>query len=633
MPLNNPLSPKILHPYVFNTPSDALNFEKEMNEVNPPGNNPSTVEGLTYEASSAEFLSEEELIDNRNELDVLNKLNNLTNDPKYNFSSTLLPGIYGYIVDADTGENITLSLTPYEIAPRLSDSKMFAVHQSSQGLQTAMTVGNRLQAARVFTNFMQETLPSKGEDNDGITDSRFSSKDNRVGELSRFLSANGDESDKSTFLHIVPDVDATGGKIPINYFRYDKDGIKIEKNGKAFVPVNFNFTSSKYTLTIKEFIIENVSEASRELYSLNKSFDGYTLRFFGQQPQIITFSGLLTNFDDDVIGLDSELTNQILRTEGVADAGQLQDANVRGSQRDAFLAYYKNFLAGTKCRDYSMKLYFYYNHRIIEGYLIEMSMSTSSTNDNAVGFGGNIIVKREYTTFETGFGLASSIKSSLRNLNRGSFGFDITAGNGSEATTIFDDERSYRLNYREFALSESQRLIRQAASNNRDNVSLNSGLTTVRPTDVSTDWLKDTRKFDKTVGSQDMIYLKEWCLSFINGMAGLTVNKPIGLTTSDLKDAAALVVLNYLLDNVDIKFGDLVKWAITKSSNNTFYLFAPNSDLLQNIVDIFNYIYNQYLNIDGSTIVNLRENADRNNIAADVFWSCYDKYFREKSIS
>jgi hypothetical protein len=177
-----------------------------------------------------------------------------------------------------------------------------------------MSVGNRLSAARVVTNFMQEILSPE-------QDKRFGSKEDRIGQLSRFLDNSGEEQDRSAFLHIVPDVEATGGKIPILYNKYDKDGNQIgEKPAVAYVPVNFNFVSKKYTLTIKEFILTNVNESSQEVYSLDKTFDGVNLRFFGQQPKIFTFSGMLTNFDDDIIGIDSE-TERILQWDGSSNTG------------------------------------------------------------------------------------------------------------------------------------------------------------------------------------------------------------------------------------------------------------------------------------------------------------------------
>ena len=148
-------------------------------------------------------------------------------------------------MDAETGDRITLSLSPYEIAPRLSDPDLYPKGNFSKGLTTAKAVGNRLSTAVVYTNFMQEVLPAPGSDPTLSTDARFGSKEDRIGMLSRFLTQDGEESSKSTFMHIVPDVEATGGKVEIQYKRFDKEGNPIEKLGSAYVPVNFNFVSSK----------------------------------------------------------------------------------------------------------------------------------------------------------------------------------------------------------------------------------------------------------------------------------------------------------------------------------------------------------------------------------------------------
>ena len=518
------------------------------------------------EDDSTITLSAEELIQRTTELQ---SLNNLATNSKYVEANTLLPGIYGFVEDATTGEKITLSLTPYEIAPRLSDNRLFTPNGNfSPGLSTAMTVGNRLQSSRVFTNFMQEVLPPAGEDGNTNTDIRFISKDDRIGQLSRFISTDGQEADKSTFLHIVPDVDATGGKVEIAYAKYDKDGTRLEKNGIAYLPVNFNFISSKYSLTINEFIIENVQEASREIYSLNKSFDGYTLRLFGQHPQIMSFSGVLTNFNDDTIGIDSNLLKQI-GFNGDELSGNGYIAPSKGSQRDVFIAYYENFLAGTKCRDYSMKVFFYYNHRVMEGYLIEMTMSSDSQNDNVVRFGGNMIIKRKYSTFETGSGLANTLPATLRDRNFSGFGLDLD-------NTVFDSEKSYRNNYREYALSQSKNLIQNAAGLVKSNVPniINSENIFIPNTTIKDDWINDPAQFNKTSSSQDMTYLTAFIDSIINAMVTLTGASPVGLETSIKVKQSITTTLDYILSNCAISYDNFFTWLFT-NKNKSFYLFQP----------------------------------------------------------
>lgn len=573
---------------------------------------------LNYEDNTLIGLSEEELSQRKEELIALN---NLADNPKYVEANTLLPGIYGFVEDADTGEKITLSLTPYEIAPRLSDSRLYTPEGNfSPGLTTAMTVGNRLQSSRVFTNFMQEVLPPTGEDGTANTDIRFSKKDDRIGGLSRFLSADGLEADKSTFLHIVPDVDASGGKVEITYAKYDEKGNRLEKNEVAYLPVNFNFVSSKYSLTIKEFIIENVQEASREIYSLNKSFDGYTLRLFGQHPQIMSFSGSLTNFDDDIIGIDSDLLRTI-GYNGEELSGNPYFAQTRGSQRDAFITYYENFLAGTKCRDYSMKVYFYYNHRIMEGYLIEMSMSSDSSNDNVVRFGGNMIIRRKYSTFETGSGFTSNTPSTLRNINYSGNGFNLD-------NTVFDSKKSYRNNYREFALNESKKLITSAASlvkNNASNI-INGEKYIIPGEDVKDDWLKDPTKFDVSNGSTDKLNLINFITTIIDKMSTLTASAPAGLDTSAKKSDAIIKTYDFIFNNPTTTYDAFITWLFSNYFK-AFYLFniqSTDRDL------ILTTLVEQY----PESTVNLYNQADKpykTQPISKIFRACFQKYFDSKN--
>jgi len=572
------------------------------------------------EDSSLIEMTEEELSQRRSDLQALN---NLAENPKYVEANALLPGIYGYVEDATTGEKITLSLTPYEISPRLSDSRIYKpTGEFSPGLTTAMTVANRLQSSRVFTNFMQEVLPPEGEDGNTNTDIRFTSKDDRIGGMSRFLTADGLEADKSTFLHIVPDMDSTGGKLEIAYAKYDDKGNRLEKNEIAYLPVNFNFISSKYSLTIKEFIIENVQEASREIYSLNKSFDGYTLRLFGQHPQIMSFSGSLTNFDDDVIGIDSDLLRNIGYL-GEELSGSPYLAQRRGSQRDAFLTYYENFLAGTKCRDYSMKVFFYYNHRIMEGYLIEMSMSSDSSNDNIVRFGGNMIIRRKYSTFETGSGFTDNIRSTLRNVNYSNSGFNLD-------NTVFDSKKSYRNNYREYALNESKKLLSLAGSQVKDNTSNNidSEKYQTPGKDISADWIKNSDKFSNTDGSVDKTNLTDFIRVIINKTAELTASNPSGLDTDEKKSEAIKNTYDYIFNQPAVSYSNFVVWLFS-NTNKGFYLYGaqPSDDAA-----LFNALLQNY---PESSITDFNQSNKPYNEEAmsKLFRACYQKFYDEKDFS
>jgi len=585
---------------------------------NPEMTEPSIVNNI--EDGSLIELSEEELSQRRSDLQALN---NLAENPKYVEANTLLPGIYGYVEDPTTGEKITLSLTPYEISPRLADSRIYKpTGEFSSGLTTAMTVANRLQSSRVFTNFMQEVLPPEGEDGNTNTDIRFSSKDDRIGGMSRFLSADGLEADKSTFLHIVPDMDSTGGKLEIAYAKYDDKGNRLEKNEIAYLPVNFNFISSKYSLTIKEFIIENVQEASREIYSLNKSFDGYTLRLFGQHPQIMSFSGSLTNFDDDVIGIDSDLLRNIGYL-GEELSGSQYLAPRRGSQRDAFLTYYENFLAGTKCRDYSMKVFFYYNHRIMEGYLIEMSMSSDSSNDNVVRFGGNMIIRRKYSTFETGSGFAGNIPSTLRNINYSGSGFNLD-------NTIFDSKKSYRNNYREYAINQSKKLLSLAGSQVKDNTSytIDSEKYPTPGSDISADWIKNSDKFINTDGSTDKTNLTDFIRVIINKTAELTASNPSGLDTNDKKNEAVKNTYDYIFNQPAVSYTNFVVWLFS-NTNKGFYLYGSQSG---NDAALFSALLQNYPE-SSITDFNQASKPYDQEAMSKLFRACYQKFYDEKDFS
>ena len=372
-------------------------------------------------------------------------------------ATTFLPGIYGYVEEYNTGEKIYLSLTPYEISPRLSDPRIFKGNDEFKSNSVAMSVGNRLSAARVVTNFMQEVLdPSK--------DSRYGSKDDRIGELTRFLDNNGDEADRSAFMHIVPDVSSTGGKIKIQYRKYvDEEGKSITGDNiytqeTAYVPVNFNFTDSRYSLTIKEFILSNAQENNQEVFSLDRTFDGNTLRLFGSQPKIISIGGSLTNFDDDIIGFGEEVLN-VLNFDGEPTGSSSASL---GSQRDVFMSYYQNFLKGTKCRDYSMKLYLYYNWTIVEGYLLSLAVMNSADNDNIVSFSGNMVVVREFSAFEIGKGLGQIAG------NFGQFGLsNRNLGFDPQLDDVFTQKQVYRNGYRKFALENAVKLLEQNAKKYR----------------------------------------------------------------------------------------------------------------------------------------------------------------------
>lgn len=380
---------------------------------------------------------------------------------------TLMPlnGIYGYVNDNNTGEKVYLSLTPYEISPRLGDPNLFRAdindfdadlnkkiksNNIKKSLSTALTVSNRLNAAKVTTNFMQEVLSPTQDD-------RFSSKDDRIGEISRMFDNSGEEKDRSAFMHIVPDVEETGGKIPITYTMVDENGEVVEKDAVAYMPVNFNFINSAYTLTIKEFILSQVNEANQEIYTLDKTFDGVNLRFFGSQPKIITFNGLLTNFDDDIIGVKNE--EQRLYWNGRAFSLKNSSSPKKGSMRDTFMSYYYNFLAGTKCKDFSMKLYIYYNWTIVEGFLVTMDVRTSAENDNVVSFSASMIVKRQYNVFEAGRGLASSL----------GFGSNNNLNVKSEKNKILQQDTNYRMNYRTYAIENTIRILEGKVKDNNSN--------------------------------------------------------------------------------------------------------------------------------------------------------------------
>lgn len=422
-----------------------------------------------------------------------------------NGALTIINGIFGYVdeyepifkegkvIGKQKSENkIWLSLTPNEISPRLSDINLFrpdrdyvveslswvnkgtssaAKALSKDSINTtrkAMTIGNRLQAARIVTNYMQEVLNPKN-------DSRFGSKDQRVGQASRFLDKEtGKEQDRSAFLHIVPDLSASNGRIPIPYAIESKNkdengGYKIEKYGTAYIPSNFNFVHSKYTLTIKEFILTNVSEQNREIYSMDKTFDGNVLRFFGSHPKIISLNGTLSNFDDDVIGMeklfgdilgvqDDNKTFQTVTWSG-KDGNQTAQVSASGSMRDTFLSYYENFLKGTKAKDYGLRIYLYYNWRIIEGFLVELDISTSGENDNVISFSANMIVKSESTVFEQGVGLGKSVPFNFYSRRFGAQNKTSNNPNGKDAFALTNPftsgDMAFRKSFRTYAIEQT----------------------------------------------------------------------------------------------------------------------------------------------------------------------------------
>jgi hypothetical protein len=439
-----------------------------------------------------------------------------------NKAITLINGIYGYVNEynssgLETGNKIWLSLTPYEIAPRLADINLFRPEDSDlekqiafaigtpqetkigdktwtdleksrktaikTNLSKAMTVGNRLQASRIVTNYLTEILNPR-------LDTRYGSKDNRVGQASRFLNfETGEESDRSAFLHIIPDLELSNGRIaiPFGIEEKKKDNIdintgkrKIENYRTAFVPVNFNFVHSNYTLTIKEFILNSVSEQNREIYSLDKTFDGNVLRFFGSHPKIISLGGILSNFDDDLIGLEKlfgEVTGSETQTVswlGTSGTGnQTAEISKKGSMRDVFLSYYNNFLKGTKARDYGLKIYLYYNWRIIEGFIIDLNVQSNGDNDNVMIFNANMVVKSESSVYEQGVGLGKSVPQNYYSKRFGAYNQTSGSKEGDkfDLDSVFStEEMKYRREYRNYAIQSTINAMKigQSITKNKD---------------------------------------------------------------------------------------------------------------------------------------------------------------------
>lgn len=434
-----------------------------------------------------------------------------------NRATMILNGIYGCVnevgyLGSETGEKLWLSLTPYEISPSLYIQSMYVpitedidalfkvgaesyVYVGSDkyedlpkkrkeiiraNLRKAMTIGNILNSAKIVTNYMYEVLNPR-------LDLRFTGKDFRVGQISRFLdSETGEERDRSAFLHIVPSLDYSNQRLAIPFAIQKRVEVVDEKKRPprkvdvyyidkkyqaAFVPVNFNFVHSRYTLTIKEFILSSVNEQNREIYSLEKTFDGNTLRFFGSHPKVISLSGILTNFDDDIIGLEKLLSDVIgenklnevkfsgrpnyLKNKEKSVAEKTVYVSSRGSMRDVFLTYYNNFLKGTKAKDLGLKIYLYYNWRVIEGFLVDLNISSYGENDNVVMFSANMVVCSEMLVYEQGVGLGKTVPYNYYSRIIGSVSRfeDIEP---FKLDQLFSEESMfYRGAYRDFAITKA----------------------------------------------------------------------------------------------------------------------------------------------------------------------------------
>lgn len=227
-----------------------------------------------------------------------------------------------------------------------------------------------------------------------------------------------------------------------------------------------------------------------------------------------------------------------------------------------------------------MKLYFYYNHRIIEGYLIEMSMSSSSANDNLVQFGGNIIVRKQYTTFEAGTGLGSGSSLALRNRNRGVYGGDIAKGNGGDGFQIFNEERSYRTNYREFALLESRNERENFSNTNRKNTKTSEG--TIPTVSDKGDWINDPIQFnfnkindyDKISTFIDTIFNAINLLT--NSTHQINMDTTYTISTKNAFFERRDLVMKFIMANPNIFFNDFIIWMSNASVGHDFYLYNPN---------------------------------------------------------
>ena len=110
-----------------------------------------------------------------------------------------------------------------------------------------------------------------------------------------------------------------------------------------------------------KLILESVEESHQERSQIVETFGDFYVFLYGERPPMYSFSGTLINTKS---------------YNWVSD----------------FVYYYETFLRGTKCVEQNARITMMYGGRMIEGFMLGMSMSTNSVNEAGVKVGFSIVV-------------------------------------------------------------------------------------------------------------------------------------------------------------------------------------------------------------------------------------------------
>ncbi len=119
--------------------------------------------------------------------------------------------------------------------------------------------------------------------------------------------------------------------------------------------------STQRTSDFVKFFLTNVEESSTEKYQLIETFGENILAMYGKRPLITSFSGVLLN------------------TEG-------------NPWRDDFYRYYNNYLRGSKCAESKSIAHVIYEGRVVEGYVLSMSIGMAAGTDRVCPFSFSVFV-------------------------------------------------------------------------------------------------------------------------------------------------------------------------------------------------------------------------------------------------
>lgn len=117
-----------------------------------------------------------------------------------------------------------------------------------------------------------------------------------------------------------------------------------------------------YTTT--DFILSSVNEQDAEKYQIIETFGDNILYFYGERPSVYSFSGNLLNTNNH-------------------------------QWRNNFYRMYKDRFRGTRCVENKTRAYILYEDIIVEGYILNLSMTLSSNETKVVPFSFSMYITNQ----------------------------------------------------------------------------------------------------------------------------------------------------------------------------------------------------------------------------------------------